>query len=170
MTHETLAGVTWEGLLQLLLEKFEIPSMDEVDRLKQRLDRLENIIFRENMIKETTGLIAADRETAVQKTAASEAEGQDLLEKKSLKGDVPEQDKPVVPKKASKRKSAPKKKKRSFDSDVVLKAITDDPDGTDFKTIMTVTKYEDKKLRNIIYRLDKTGKIKKVNRGVYKKI
>jgi predicted transcriptional regulator of viral defense system len=42
------------------------------------------------------------------------------------------------------------------------------PEGIDFKTIMKTTGFEDKKLRNIIYRLDSLGKIERVRRGSYK--
>lgn len=62
-------------------------------------------------------------------------------------------------KKANKRKSA---------SAVVLEIIAGYPEGVDFKTIMEVTGFEDKKLRNIIYRLDSLEKIQRVRRGTYK--
>ncbi|MCK5541222.1 MAG: hypothetical protein KAI40_00910 [Desulfobacterales bacterium] len=44
------------------------------------------------------------------------------------------------------------------------------PEGVSFKQIKDKTKFDDKKLRNIIYRLDKIKKIKKVKRGIYKTI
>ncbi len=62
-------------------------------------------------------------------------------------------------KRTSKRKSA---------SDTVLEIIASYPDGTDIKTIKSVTGFDDKKLRNIIYRLDTLKKIQRVSRGTYK--
>ena len=54
-------------------------------------------------------------------------------------------------------------------STVVLEIISAHPNGTDFKTIKEKTGFNDKKLRNIIFRLDSTGKIKRIKRGIYKK-
>jgi hypothetical protein len=54
-------------------------------------------------------------------------------------------------------------------STFVLEIISNYPNGTDFKTIKQHTGFNDKKLRNIIFRLDKTGKIKRIKRGIYKK-
>lgn len=53
-------------------------------------------------------------------------------------------------------------------SDVVLDIIAAYPDGADFKKIKAETGYNDKKLRNIIFRLDKLGRVERVKRGVYK--
>ena len=69
------------------------------------------------------------------------------------------------------RKTKEKRRKsRKSASDIVLEIITKFPEGTDFKTLKEKSGYEDKKLRNIIYRLDKIGRIEKVERGVYKAI
>ena len=69
--------------------------------------------------------------------------------------------------KSSGKARAPKKKSASA---IVLEIIGNYPEGTDFKTIKAATGFEDKKLRNIIFRLDKIEKIQRVNRGIYKKI
>ncbi len=50
----------------------------------------------------------------------------------------------------------------------VIEFIGKHPDGVSFKKIKEETQFNDKKLRNIIYRLDKIRKIKTVKRGVYK--
>lgn len=60
--------------------------------------------------------------------------------------------------------------KRKSASAIVLEVIANHPNGTNFKTIKAATGFDDKKLRNIIFRLDKILKIKRVNRGIYKKI
>ena len=62
----------------------------------------------------------------------------------------------------------PAKKKSA--SAIVLEVIGNHPDGTNFKTIKAATGYDDKKLRNIIFRLDKIKKIQRVSRGIYKTI
>lgn len=62
---------------------------------------------------------------------------------------------------AARRKSA---------SSIVLNVIANHPKGTNFKTIKAATGFNDKKLRNIIFRLDKIKRIKRVKRGIYKKV
>ncbi len=69
-------------------------------------------------------------------------------------------------KKQTRRRAA----KRKSASSIVLEVIANHPKGTNFKTIKAATYFDDKKLRNIIFRLDKIGKIQRVNRGIYKKI
>lgn len=60
--------------------------------------------------------------------------------------------------------------KRKSASSVVLDVIASYPKGTNFKTIKAATGFNDKKLRNIIFRLDKIKRIKRVRRGIYKKV
>ena len=52
-------------------------------------------------------------------------------------------------------------------SDSVLEVIKASGDGIDFVDIRRRIGYEDKKLRNIIFRLNKTGKIRRIRRGIY---
>jgi len=52
-------------------------------------------------------------------------------------------------------------------SDSVLDIIKASKDGIDFADIRQRIGYEDKKLRNIIFRLNKTGKIRRIRRGIY---
>ena len=52
-------------------------------------------------------------------------------------------------------------------SDAVLDVITDTKTGINFPEIRAKTGFNDKKLRNIIYRLGKLGKIKNKKRGIY---
>ncbi|HBT90092.1 MAG: hypothetical protein AB7U43_05140 [Desulfobacter sp.] len=55
-------------------------------------------------------------------------------------------------------------------SSIVLSIIGNHPEGTNFKTIKAATGFDDKKLRNIIFRLDRIEKIQRLSRGIYKKI
>jgi hypothetical protein len=52
-------------------------------------------------------------------------------------------------------------------TDIVLEAIKRFKKGVGFSEIRTRTGFEEKKLRNIIYRLHKTGKIVRKSRGIY---
>ena len=52
-------------------------------------------------------------------------------------------------------------------SDMVLDVIAGMDTGANFVEIQEKTRFNDKKLRNIIYRLNKQGKIQRKKRGVY---
>ncbi len=52
-------------------------------------------------------------------------------------------------------------------TDMVLEAIRSYPQGAGFGDIQAVTGFEGKKIRNVIYRLDKTKKITRKRRGIY---
>jgi hypothetical protein len=71
---------------------------------------------------------------------------------------------------SARRDAQPRTAKRKSASSIVLEIIANHPAGTNFKTIKAETGFNDKKLRNIIFRLDKIKKIKRVSRGIYKKI
>ena len=51
--------------------------------------------------------------------------------------------------------------------DIVLDTIKRSKQGIDFAQIQAKTGFEEKKIRNIIFRLNKTGRIKRKSRGVY---
>ena len=52
-------------------------------------------------------------------------------------------------------------------ADKVFTVIQTFADGASFADIQRRTGFEDKKLRNIIFRLNKTGKIRRKSRGMY---
>ncbi len=52
-------------------------------------------------------------------------------------------------------------------SDMVVDIIRDFKDGASFSDVQKITDFEEKKLRNIIYRLNKLGKIERIKRGIY---
>ena len=51
--------------------------------------------------------------------------------------------------------------------DVVLDAIKRSRQGIGFAAIQAKTGFDEKKIRNIIFRLNKIGKIKRKSRGIY---
>ena len=53
--------------------------------------------------------------------------------------------------------------------DTVLKIINKSKKGVDTSTLMKKTGYNQRKIANLIYKLNKQGKIKSVGRGVYLK-
>jgi predicted transcriptional regulator len=51
--------------------------------------------------------------------------------------------------------------------DIVLDTIRNSKEGIGFTQIQAKTGFDEKKIRNIIFRLHKTGKIKRKSRGIY---
>jgi hypothetical protein len=52
-------------------------------------------------------------------------------------------------------------------SEVILKAIKSSVQGLDYAGISEITHFDEKKIRNILHRLYKTGKIQRKRRGLY---
>ena len=52
-------------------------------------------------------------------------------------------------------------------TDMVLDVTKKNKNGVCFKEIQSQTGFNEKKIQNIIFRLDKLGKIKRINRGIY---
>ena len=67
----------------------------------------------------------------------------------------------------AKKATASKKRLKLTATDQVLKIIKRSRKGVDVPTLKKKTGFEDKKVRNIIFRTSKEGKIKKVGRGIY---
>jgi hypothetical protein len=74
----------------------------------------------------------------------------------------------AVKKAAVKRKRAAKGKRQVTNSEKVLRVIKRNRAGVDVGTLKARTGLEDKKIRDIVFRLSKQGKIKRTGRGVYK--
>jgi len=69
----------------------------------------------------------------------------------------------AVAKKTTRRKRAP----QITATEQILKIVRRSRKGVDVPTLKTKTGFQDKKVRNIIFRASKEGKIKKVGRGIY---
>jgi hypothetical protein len=66
-----------------------------------------------------------------------------------------------------KRSAATKKNVKITATEQVLKIIRRSKKGVNVSAIKTRTGFDDKKVRNIIFRTTKEGKIRKIDRGVY---
>ena len=66
-------------------------------------------------------------------------------------------------KKTTRRKGAP----QVTATEQILKIVRRSRKGVDVPTLKAKTGFQDKKVRNIIFRASKEGKIKKVGRGIY---
>jgi predicted transcriptional regulator of viral defense system len=74
--------------------------------------------------------------------------------------------------KAKPAKKAPLKKRatKATATDNILKIVNASKKGVDIATIKKKTGFEDKKIRNIIFRANKEGKIQRAGRGLYKRV
>lgn len=73
----------------------------------------------------------------------------------------------ALSKKSGAGASGSRAKKSPSAGEVVLNVIKDIGDGATSADIKAQTDYDDKKVQNIVHRLNKEGKIKRKKRGVY---
>jgi hypothetical protein len=73
----------------------------------------------------------------------------------------------AVKKAPAKKAPAPKKALPVTATDQILKIIKRSKKGVDVPTLKTKTGFDDKKVRNIVFRAAKEGRIKKSGRGIY---
>ena len=74
----------------------------------------------------------------------------------------------AVKDKPAKKEPTKKRATKLTATDQVLKIINRSKKGVDTATLKKKTGFEDKKLRNIIFRANKEGKIQRAERGLYK--
>ena len=71
------------------------------------------------------------------------------------------------PKAAGKKTGGRKRAAQMTATEQILKIVRRSRKGVDVPTLKSKTGFQDKKVRNIIFRASKEGKIKKIGRGVY---
>ena len=98
---------------------------------------------------------------AVKKTLAKKAPAKKASAKKAPAKKASAKKAPA--KKTVARKKAP----QATATDNILKIIKRSKKGVDVPTLKKKTGFDDKKVRNIIFRASKEGKIKKSGRGIY---
>ncbi len=118
--------VTLDAMMKVVLQKYNIATKKDVEKLLTRLDSLEKLI---------------------KKSTRTPARGV-----RSMEGSQPV--------KTRSRGTATA-------ADVALEVVKTSKKGADFAEIQAKTGFPDKKLRNIIFRLNRLGKIKRKSRGIY---
>jgi DNA replicative helicase MCM subunit Mcm2 (Cdc46/Mcm family) len=87
---------------------------------------------------------------------------------KDVKAKVPKASKAkAIIAKTAKKAPVKKKATKVTATDQVLKLVNTSKKGVDIITIKKKTGFEDKKVRNIIFRANKEGKIQRADRGLY---
>jgi hypothetical protein len=113
--------VSFDAMVKFFMHAYNIPTKKDLDRLTERLDRIERLIVNAGGSKRRRG----GTDSSADKPPAETA------------------------------------------SDIVWEVIRHYHDGVGIKEIQMQTGFGEKKLRNIIFRLHKLGKIKRKQRGVY---
>ena len=125
MTRGKHKAVTFDAMVKFFIQQYDIPTKKDLEKLYDRLDRLEKLI-----------------RTSQGKTR----------QPGSGKGGAA---------------TTPKGKGARTASDVVYGIIKRSRKGLTISDIKLKTDFEDKKLRNILFRLHSLERIKRLSRGVY---
>jgi hypothetical protein len=126
MTRKKGKPVSFDAMVKFFMQSYNIPTKKDMNKLLDRLDRLEKLIIATASGKRRRVSIGA---AAIDQTIH--------------------------------RKSA------VTASAKVLEVIKRFNQGVDFAEIQDITGFGEKKLRNIIYRLNDIGRIKRIRRGIY---
>ena len=110
-------NVSFDAMVKFFMQKYDIPTQKDIDKIIGRLDKIEKMIQAKNVRGSGVRL------------------------------------QPSQP--------------RMTASNAVLDVIREYKEGAGFADIQQKTGFNDKKIRNIIFRLDKIGQIKRIRRGVY---
>ncbi|MBW2019462.1 MAG: hypothetical protein JRI58_06060 [Deltaproteobacteria bacterium] len=145
-----------EPVVEFMTNRFKIPTKKEIDKLikktEQSLESLK-VPTRAAFDQLTKRVEALEKALKAQKRATKVA-GPAKVHKKA----------------GVKKRPVSKAKPQMTDSEKVLAAMKKYPAGVDVATLKTITGFEDKKIRNIVFRLSKKRKVKRTGRGVYKAI
>lgn len=120
-------SVSFDAMVKFFMQSYNIPTKKDIDKLMDRLDRLERLII----------------------TTVASGRGHQIAARDPDRG------------KSTRRKSG------VTASDLVLEVIKKFKQGIGFAEIQARTGFGEKKLRNIIYRLNSIGRIKRIRRGIY---
>jgi hypothetical protein len=119
-------NISFDAMVKFFMQTYEIPTKKDVERLMERLDRLEKLL----------------------KSSGAKGRGRTAARKKKDRGG-----------------SRPRSGTSAVDQ--VFETIKEHKDGAGLVEIKEKTGFDDKKIRNILFRLFKAGQIKRINRGIY---
>ena len=91
----------------------------------------------------------------------------DKLEKAKASGKQKTKTKAKTTKKAPAKKTSAKKAAALTATDQVINIIKRAKEGIDIPTLIKKTGFEDKTIRNIVFKASKQGEIKRAGRGIY---
>jgi hypothetical protein len=127
MAKKRRKAVSFDAMVKFFMSTYDIPTKKDINKLMDKLDRLEKLISTTAAYGKKKRVIAPN-----------------FAERKELQGKV-----------------------IATASDEVFNVIKRFNNGTGFPEIRDRTGFGDKKIRNILFRLNKLGKIRRKNRGIY---
>jgi hypothetical protein len=117
-------------------------------------------------VKKAVSKKSTAKKAPAKKAPAKKAAAQKKAVKKAPVKKAPAKKKAVA-KAPAKKAPAPQKAVEVTATDQILKIIKRSKKGVDVPTLKEKTGFDDKKVRNIVFRAAKEGRIKKSGRGVY---
>jgi len=128
MTKKKGKAVSFDAMVKFFMQYYALPTKTDIDKLGERLDRLEMLV----------------REMAAGGVAGGRLAG------------------------GARRRKALKPRSVKTAADRVYAALKTFKNGADLADIQAKTGFGVKKLRNLIFRLHKLGRIQRQSRGVYR--
>ena len=128
MTKKKGKAVSFDAMVKFFMQYYDLPTKTDIDKLGERLDRLEMLV----------------REMAAGGGAGGRLAG------------------------GARRRKALKPRSAKTAADRVYAALKTFKNGADLADIQAKTGFGVKKLRNLIFRLHKLGRIQRQSRGVYR--
>ncbi len=169
MSKQNPDAITIATLFNSFRESLSIPSREDFENLQTRLNRIEELLLKNVFQPQEPVQEVVEKEVVKEEVVEEEVVEEEVVEEEVVEEEVVKE-KVVKEKVVKTRKPASKPKRKESASDIVLAAIASHKQGADFKKIKESTDFDDKKLRNIIFRLGNTGRIKRVKRGIYKAV
>ena len=117
--------------------------------------------------KKVTKKKVAKKAKVVKKAPAKKAPAKKAPAKKAVAKKAPAKKKASTKKAPAKKAVAKKKTAQATATDKILRIVKRSKKGVDVPTLKKKTGFDDKKVRNIVFRASKEGKIKKSGRGIY---
>ncbi|UCG80513.1 MAG: hypothetical protein JSV60_11270 [Desulfobacterales bacterium] len=147
---------TLEPLIEFMTDRIKVPTKKEIDKLIKKTEQsllALKVPTRADFDRLTKRVEALENALTAQKKATKVT-----ARKKASK------------KAATKKKPVSRAKPKMTSSEKVLQVMKKSRAGVNVATLKASTGFEDKKIRNVLFRLSKQGKVKRAGRGIYKAV
>ena len=147
---------TIEPLIEFVTDRIKIPTKKEIDKLIKKTEKslLSLKMPTRSEFDRLTKRVQALEKALKPRKKATKVATRAKTGKKA----------------ATKKKRGSKAKPQMTSPEKVLRVMRKYRTGVDVATLKARTGLEDKKIRNVLFRLGKQGKIKRAGRGVYKAV
>jgi len=143
----------------------------DIKALEKKLEKLLKAYEPVSKVKNAAKKKTVKKAKPVKKAAAKKAPAKKALAKKAPAKKARAKKAPAKKapaKKAPAKKAVARKKTAQVTAtDKILRIVKQSKKGVDVPTLKKKTGFDDKKVRNIVFRASKEGKIKKSGRGIY---